>query len=507
MVVLEAAPGFRAARSTAVSGTARVAAILGAAGALVGVIGSWIPSYWGDEAASVMSANRSWASLANELGTIDAVHGVYYAFLHVWTSVFGSSELATRLPSTIGVGFMVAGTVVLARQFGGIRFAVLAGVVCIVLPRTTYLATETRSYAIGTAAAVWLTVLLVHLLRRKATTGWWVVYGVAAAACAYLFLYLLMILVVHAVYVVLLHRDSLGRWARGAAAALVASSPIILLGYSQRHQIAFLSRRNYATAPNVLVAQWFGSTWIAVLCWALIAVFAIALIANRRRIEDNSRLRLAMLALPWLVIPTALLLLGNLAVGMYNVRYLSFSTPAAALLVAGGIAVVAGAARRRGGPRLALGAAGVLLVALTALAIPGYLAQRSPWAKDGGSDLRQVSEFLGANSRPGEAVVFDQGTKPSRDPRLGLHLYPAGYVGLKDVELAVAYQDTSGLWDRVKPLADARADLVTSTGVWAIELPQGQATPPDVAYLESIGYDVEASTLIHRTMIYHLVKE
>jgi mannosyltransferase len=118
-----------------------------------------------------------------------------------------------------------------------------------------------------------------------------------------------------------------------------------------------------------------------------------------------------------------------------------------------------------------------------------------------------VSEFLGANSRPGEAVVFDQGTKPSRDPRLGLHLYPAGYVGLKDVEMAVPYQDTSGLWDRVKPLADTRADLVTSTGVWAIELPQGQTTPADVAYLESIGYDVEASTLIHRTMIYHLVKE
>jgi mannosyltransferase len=506
VVVLEATPGPLAARRALAIGTGGVAAIVGATGAVVAGIGSWIPSYWGDEAASVMSATRSWASLGVELARIDAVHAVYYAFLHLWTSVFGISELATRMPGVIAVGFIVAGTVVVARQFAGIGFAVLAGLVCMVLPRTTFLATETRSYALSTAAAVWLTVLFIHLIRRKAPKALWVVYGLAAAACAYIFLYLLMMLVVHGVYVVLARRDALGAWARGAVVALLVSSPMIVLGYLQREQIAFLSRRNLATLPNILVVQWFGSVWVAVLCWALIIPCVIALIANRRRYHA----RLGLLALVWAAVPTLLLVAGNLAVGMYNVRYLSFTTPAVALLIAGGIAVIARRVQRRSGragTAVAAGASAVLLVALAALATPSYLIQRSPWAKDGGSDMRQVSEFVGANSRPGEAVVFDQGAKPTRNPRLGLHLYPAGYVGLKDIELAVPYQDGNKLWDQVNFLADSRAGLATVTGVWAIELPQGQAVPPDVVYLQSIGYHVDSSTLIHRTVIFHLIKE
>ncbi|MCU1507184.1 MAG: hypothetical protein JWP05_2153 [Microbacteriaceae bacterium] len=504
MVVLEAAP--LAARRAVAIGTGGVAAIAGVAGAVVAGAGSWIPSYWGDEAASVMSATRSWASLGTELARIDAVHGVYYAFLHLWTSVFGISELATRLPGVIAVGFTVAGTVVLARQFAGIGFAVLAGLVCMMLPRTTFLATETRSYALSTAAAVWLTVLFVHLVRRKASMGLWVVYGFAAAACAYIFLYLLMMLVVHGVYIMLTRREAIRGWAFGTAVALLVSSPIIVLGYLQRSQIAFLSRSNLATLPNIFVMQWFGSAWVAVLCWALIIACVIALVANRRRY----RARLALLALAWAAIPTLLLVAGNLVVGMYNVRYLSFSTPAAALLVAGGIAVVARGVQRRSGRTgvaVAAGASATLLVALAALAAPEYLAQRSPWAKDGGSDMRQVSEFLGAHSRPGEAVVFDQGAKPTRNPRLGLHLYPAGYVGLKDVELAKPYQDGNKLWDDINSLADSRAGLATATAIWAIELPQGKTVPPDVVYLRSIGYRVDSSTLIHRTVIYHLIKE
>ena len=76
---------------------------LGIVGAVVGFAGSWIPSYWGDEAASVMSAERSWSSLAELLGNIDAVHGLYYALLRVWVGAFGTAEVATRLPSAIAV--------------------------------------------------------------------------------------------------------------------------------------------------------------------------------------------------------------------------------------------------------------------------------------------------------------------------------------------------------------------------------------------------------------------
>lgn len=474
--------------SSAVQATPiRPALLLGALGGIVGFLGSWNPSYWGDEAASVMSATRSWSSLAAELSTIDAVHGVYYVFLKLWTTVFGTSELATRLPSAIAAGLMVAGTVVLVRHFGDGRLAVIAGIVAIVLPRTTSMATEARSYAMGAAAAVWLTVLLVTLIRRRSASRWWVAYGVAMAASVYLFLYLGLLVLVHGAYVLLVRREHVRSWLTGAAIAALLAAPMVRLGYAQREQIDFLSRRNYATAANVLVKQWFGSAPLAVLCWALILVAVIALVRNRRP--------LGALALAWLVAPTAALLIGNATlIPVYNVRYLTFSTPAAAILIAVGIVAIA---------RLRMPLAAILVAAVVLLAAPSYLAQRTPWAKDGGSDWRLVAEYVQANADPGDAVVFDQTTKPSRDPRLALRLYPNSFSGMRDIALVTPFDETSGLWDRVAPLSDTPA----GPDVWAVELARGNELPDDVALLEAQGYRVDSSTLIHRTTVYHLIKE
>src|SRR4051812_39959882 len=161
----------------------RLAAVIGAVSAVVAWLGSGTPSYWGDEAASVLSAQRSLSSLLGLLANVDAVHGVYYAFLHEWIRVFGSSELATRTPSALAEGVVVAGTVVLTARFATTRIAVLAGIVCAVLPRVTFFAVEARSYAIGTAVAVWLTVALVVLVQRRIRSrAAWAAYGLLLAA-------------------------------------------------------------------------------------------------------------------------------------------------------------------------------------------------------------------------------------------------------------------------------------------------------------------------------------
>ncbi len=476
----------------------RPALLLGGVGAVVGFLGSWIPSYWGDEAASVMSATRSWPSLAAELSTIDGVHGLYYAFLKLWVGLFGTSELATRLPSALAAGVMVAGIVVLVRQFGDARLAVLAGIVAIAIPRTTFMAAEARSYAMGAAAAVWLTVLLVTLVRRRASTGPWIVYGIAVACSAYLFLYLLLLLAVHAAYVVFSHREALRGWAVGAVAAVILAVPIFLIGYDQREQIDFLARRNYATIDNVLANQWFSSPLVAVFGWAAVLVVVVRMLRRRRATP------LTVLALAWLVLPSAALLLGNALIApMYNVRYLSFSTPAAAIAIALGIAVVARSVRSS---RARLRIAVALTVVFVALCVPVYLSQRTPWAKDGGSDWRQVADYVQANARAGDAIIFDQATKPSRDPRLALNLYPAGFAAVRDVALITPYDETDGLWDVVAP----NTDTIRLTGVrdvWAVELLTGAGVPADVARLEMIGYRVTSTALIHRTTVYHLVKE
>ena len=480
--------------------------LLGLLGAVVGFAGAWIPSYWGDEAASVMSAERSWSSLAGLLGNIDAVHGLYYALLHVWVGAFGASEPATRLPSAVAVGLMVAGTVILAREFAGERVAVIAGVVAIVLPRTTSMATEARSYAMGAAAAVWLTVLLVRLVRRRRGIGGWGGYAVAAAACIYLFLYLGLILVVHGIYVTVVHRDRLRAWLGSCAAALILALPIIALGYHQRTQIAFLARRDYATVRNVLVSQWFGTTVVAVIGWLLLAAAVATFIgaAARRSGALAPSRRLTGLALSWLLLPTAILLLGNATVSpMYNVRYLSFCVPAVALLIAlGAEGIGARLARPVRGPSTV-----VLIAVLVLSCLPVYAHQRTPWAKDGGSDWSAVAAYISANATTGDSVIFDQATKPSRDPRIMLSLYPTGFAGLRDVALALPYAERTQLWDAVVPNADAVAADRTLTSVWAVELPAATGRPADIALLLHHGFTLETAQRVHRTTVYHLIKE
>ncbi|KDA05236.1 hypothetical protein DC31_02860 [Microbacterium sp. CH12i] len=483
------------------------ATILGTIGALIGIAGSWIPSYWGDEAASVMSANRTWGSLATLLTNVDGVHGLYYAFLHLWVGVFGSSEFSTRLPSAIGAGFMIAGTVVLVRDVVGTKTAVVAGIISILLPRTMYMAVEARSYAIGAAAAVWVSVLVLRLLRNGGTRRGWIAYAIAAAASMYLFLYLGLLLIVHGVVAATLYRRELRRWGLSAVITVVLALPIIIVGFLQRSQISFLARRSYATASNVLIKQWFDAPLIAIISWVLI-VAAIGWLIWRLTRRDawawRDRAHLTIAGVVWLALPTAILLIVNTTVSpVYNVRYLTFCTPAAAILISLGVVTLT----ERLTSKTQLTTTVLLLALLAAACAPAYVSQRGPFAKDGGSDWRAVATYVHDHAGAGQAIVFDQSTKPSRNPRLAMNLRPAEFAGLLDVALKTPYADRAWLWDSVIPNRDAVDLLFGVSDVWAVELTTNAAKADDVVLLEQHGYRIESTERVHRTTVYHLIKE
>ena len=148
-----------------------------------------------------MSARRDWASLWGMLGNVDAVHGLYYALLHLWIDLVGDSPFAVRLPSGIAVGAASAGVYVLVRRRADRGTAVIAAILFLVLPRVLFVAIEARSMAVATAAATWLTVLLLRLLDAPARRAWWIVYAFGLAAATYLFLFVILLIPVHAVVV------------------------------------------------------------------------------------------------------------------------------------------------------------------------------------------------------------------------------------------------------------------------------------------------------------------
>lgn len=467
---------------------------LGLVGFLVSFTGSWIPSYWGDEAASVMSAERSLPSLFRMLGHVDAVHGTYYVFLHFWIGAFGASEISTRFPSAIAAGFIVAGTFLLGRKLARRSIGIAAALVCAVLPRIDLAGAETRSYALSTAAAVWLTLLLLELIGRR-TTGRlpWLGYALAMAAALYLFLFLGLLILVHGVYLLSSRRFSplRRRWLQATAVTVILALPIAWFGYLERGQIAFLAHRDYANVLNVLVYQWLGNGFLAVVVWALVLLAVVSAIVAWRRWHE--RPELIVLTALWVLLPTALLLAINVVDPSYNMRYVTQSAPALALLA------VAGAFRLRA-RWLKVAALGTVV----ALAIPTDVGQREPYAMNMGSDLAQTAAIIGANAHPGDAIVFDRTTKPSQRPRLALHLYPTDFSGLKDVALKTPYKKRDELWDTTFPLDLVSERLNGINTVWLLELTgsRDNVHGTDAQTLEELGYQLRSKQTVNRTIIY-----
>jgi mannosyltransferase len=251
-----------------------------------------------------------------------------------------------------------------------------------------------------------------------------------------------------------------------------------------------------ASEANVLGDPLRAGRLFQLACWALIVVAVVALIRSRNQA--------VVLLLGWVVLPMGILIFGNAFIApMYTIRYLSFCTPAVAILVAFGVCALFSRGAAAGWIRAAA------VLALVALALPTDVFQRTEFAKDGGSDLRQAAQVIGTNAKAGDAVVFDETAKPSRKPRLALRLYPQYFSGLSDVTLRTPYTQRSGIWDSVWPIAAVAPSLETTSTVWDLELvtPGSTAIPANIVALERLGYSISRQIPVHRTVVYELTRE
>ncbi|BBX64742.1 mannosyltransferase [Mycobacterium saskatchewanense] len=457
--------------------------IVAVVAAAVSLAGAGRPSFWYDEAATISASySRSPGQLWHMLGNVDAVHGLYYLLMHGWFRVFPPTEFWSRAPSGLAVGIAAAGVVVLARQLSTRTVALASGAFCAILPRSTWAGIEARPYALSMAAAVWLTVLLVAAARRP--TGWaWLAYGVAAAASVLLDAYLVLMLAAHAVFLCT-HcrtRTTLVRFVIASAVAVCALTPFLAAVAGQAHQIKWVPPIGRRTLEDVAVQQYFErSPWFAVLSALLIAAAAVGWL--RASGPTRGDRQLLTIAVAWLAIPTALIVLwSGLFHPIYTPRYLSFTAPAMALIL--GVCAAAAAAR----PWVTAALVGLFAVA----AVPNYvLAQRNQYAKYG-MDYSQVADLIDAQAAPGDCLlVNDTVTFMPAPMRPLLAARPDAYRKLVDLTLWQRATDRNDVFDTnlipevvAQPLSHCRV-------VWIItqadpSLPaheQGPALPPGPVY-------------------------
>jgi len=422
-------PGPPPARPWDAAGVALLAVAVSAAGAAR-------PSLWFDEAATISAATRSVPALWRMLGNIDAVHGVYYLLMHGWFAVFGATEFASRLSSALAVGLAAGGVVVLGRQISTRAVAVTAGLVFAILPRVTWAGMETRSYALSMAAAVWLTVFCVTAARHG-RGRWWLGYGLLLSVATLLNVFLLLIVPAHAVAVVAFGRSPgiWRQWAIAAAAATAATMPFLIFSQSQLFQVGWISSLGAHTVGQVLGVQYFDLSMPAAV---LAGVILAGGIARGLRTADAHPGRLVWLTVTWMLVPTAILLgYSALRQPIYYPRYLTFTTPAAALLL--GLCVVAIGRSRAG--------IAVVLTVCAAVAAPNYLAQRGPYAK-ADMDYSAVADVIDRYAAPGDCLVLDNSTTWKPGPIRPLTAArPAVFAKLHDYGLGRTALQRNRLWD------------------------------------------------------------
>jgi mannosyltransferase len=413
------------------------------------------PSLWRDEAYTISAAQRSVGQILAMLRHVDAVHGPYYLGMHFVVSLLGTSAVALRLPSLLGMGIAAGFTAAIGRRLARVAAlpapsvtGLVAGLLFAWAPQTTYYAQDARPYGPVLTFAVIATYLLIRA-AADCRWRWWTAYGAAIALTGLFNLFALLLVAAHGVTLLLArmqarnHRPAegdpapqpadqpppaLSRWLVVVTAAVAALTPMLYLGYQQGHTLSWVIRPGLRTVAR-LVAMFAGGEQLI----PLVAVIALCGAVAGRMSRHPGELTLTGVTLPWLVLPPLILISVSQVHPVYVERYVVFCLPALALLCAAGLAwLVRLAAATPVGklrPALAWLPSAVILAALAVLLAGPQQATRQPAARP--DNLRAAAAIVSAHERPGDVIFYI----PVRTRVLSI-AYPGPFLHLRDLALA-----------------------------------------------------------------------
>jgi mannosyltransferase len=355
----------------------------------VGLWGIGGPSLWWDEMATVeVASRRSIPDMFRVLGHVDAVHAFYYLLMHGLTRLLGTGPVGLRLPSALAMSLAAAGLVVLGRRLGSMTMGLYAGLVFAMMPIVARYSQEARSYGMVTALAVFATVAFVVALQsgRRRWFGW---YGLLVAVLGLLHLLALLLVLAHAVTLVLsgTGRERRRNWLVAVGGALVVVSPMLVIGFGQREQLAWVVRPHLVDVLD-LSANLCGSYPLVAPVSALIGAALVGARAGGllRGVTPMT------VALPIALLPSALMLAATPFHPLYVYRYGLYSCAGVALLAGAGLA------------RLHWSRALPCLLLIGALAIPDMNTQHKEAAR--ADDPEAAARVFAREVRPGDAILY-----------------------------------------------------------------------------------------------------
>jgi mannosyltransferase len=493
-------------------------------GLITGGYHAGVPPLWRDEAATKAIAGRSVGQILATMPHDDVVHGAYYLVVHVVIRLFGSSNGALRLPSVLAMGVACAFTALIAqrlcRSAGRLVAAstgMTAGLVFALLPATIRYAQEARSYAIVTMMATVATYLLLRAIDDGGKLRW-AGYGAAIFFTGLFNIFGLTLLAAHGLTLLATAGRRPGRrllgtplsWLAAGVVATALTLPVVIMAYSQQDALSWMSSSVPVRKDVIVLAHlWAGSpslTWPVFGLAALGAVlsFAPGQIAGRRDLSPGT------VALPWLVMPPAVLLAVSTTHPVYDQRYVEFCLPGLAICAASGITWLWRLAATALGHGTSLGQgtgdengqgrpvyAIAWLTAVPALAVavalaialqPADAVVRQPGYRP--DDLELESQIIAANARPGDIVFYI----PINDRIVSMPFH-GPWQKLRDIARATSPVSSNTLYGTDVSPAELLTRFTHVTRVWVVT--SSEVSEPDyLALPQATPLDKEEAKLI-----------
>lgn len=326
-----------------------------------------------------------------------------------------------------------------------------------------------------------------------------------AAVATVLNVFLVLLVPVHAVVVACCLPSQVPRarpvvrWAVSATLAIAAVVPFLLFCQTQLFQVRWISPLSADTFLEILQEQYFEeSVPFAVLAGLVMAAAVVAAVIRRRQMNPSGsdHRRLVLIMLTWITFPTAALVLYSAVKHpVYYPRYLSFTSPALALLL-GLCVVTVGRTRDR---------ITAILVLFATAALPNYLVQRGPYAKEQ-MDYSQVADIIQAHAAPGDCLVLDNSAAWAPGPIRPLTAArPAAFQKLHDYGRGLTAIQRDRLWDSHIAIWYWADKMPDCAALWTVSerdptLPEHQratSLPPGPRLRRSMAYQVPSRFGFH----------
>ncbi len=220
----------------------------------------------------------------------------------------------------------------------------------------------------------------------------------------------------------------------------------------------------------------------------VVGVLALVGCIAARGLRSGAGLTLALVCLPWFLLPPALLLSVSLVHPVYVDRYILFTVPALVLLVSAGLVRIAWLTRQRMAGwswarrvRVLSVLPSVALAALIVVMLIGpQAAIRLPNSR--ADDLRTIARVLADHERPGDAILY----LPRKTAVIG-RAYPDPFSKVRDIDLRIGPIRSATLLGVPAGPSVVAARLRGVRRVWTVEwvhpLAPDSAPPPDLVRL------------------------